>query len=179
MRLFIAIDLPQNIKDILKRLQDDLPDAKMSKTHDFHLTLKFLGSCDERIKEKIEKELEQIKFQQFEAEIGDIGVFGSEHYPRAVWVSLNAPEWLKEIVDDIENKMQRLGFKKEGRFVPHITLCRVKSVNDPKLFNDGLKKIAAPPEKFKVSGFFLFSSELSSKGAIHTKLKFFPAKAPV
>lgn len=173
MRLFIAIDLPNSVKDYLRTVQANLPAGKMSKTHDFHLTLKFLGSCEENRRKRIEKNLRGIPFQPFEAALAEIGTFGGK-IPRVIWVGMNVPEWLAESVREIENRMAKLGFEKEYRFAPHITLARVKFVEDPKAFADALKKIKIEPLKFPVKHFYLFESELSSKGATHIKLAEFP-----
>ena len=79
MRLFIAIDLPENVKEYLRKLQASLPSANMSRARDFHLTLKFLGECGEALRGKVEEELKQIHFQPFEAELGEIGAFGGKN----------------------------------------------------------------------------------------------------
>ena len=93
MRLFIAIDLPADIKEYVKSLQQTLPDGGLSKTRDFHLTLKFLGECDEKKQTRIESALEKIPFAPFEARLGGIGSFGGAS-PRVLWISLDAPESL-------------------------------------------------------------------------------------
>jgi 2'-5' RNA ligase len=173
MRLFIAIDLPESVKDYLRTVQANLPAGKMSKTHDFHLTLKFLGSCEENRRKRVEESLRDIPFQPFEAALTEIGVFGGNK-PRVVWVGINVPEWLAESVREIENRMAKLGFKKEYGFMPHVTLARVKFVEDFKVFLDALKKIKIEPHQFSVKHFYLFESKLSPKGAVHQKLAEFP-----
>ncbi len=51
MRTFIAIELPQGIKDSLSRLQEELKasgaDVKWVEPNNIHLTLKFLGEIDD------------------------------------------------------------------------------------------------------------------------------------
>lgn len=191
MRLFIAIDLPSAVKDYLRTMQARLPQARpsrskakqltrlkgatfqMSKTRDFHLTLKFLGSCEEKRRQKIEENLRGIPFQPFEAALIEIGTFGGDK-PRVIWVGMKVPPWLAESVREIENRMAKLGFEKEYRFAPHITLARVKFVEDPQAFAAALKKIKIEPHAFSVQHFYLFESRLSPKGAVHTKLAGFP-----
>lgn len=178
MRLFVAIDLPDNVKEILRGIQKILPDAKMTAVRDFHLTLKFLGECDGVMRKKVEEELKHVKFQSFNVALGNIGIFGGERNPRVVWVKVEAPLLLKETADEIEDRMVRLGFEKENRFMPHLTLSRMKFVRDPWKFAEELKRITAPEEKFAVSEFCLFKSRLSSAGALYTKLKTFPSVFP-
>ncbi|MBI4994426.1 RNA 2',3'-cyclic phosphodiesterase [Candidatus Peregrinibacteria bacterium] len=197
MRLFIAIDLPGNIKEYLKKIQSLLPDAKMSNrlcpakrgkakqlmprqggatlTHDFHLTLKFLGSCDEKLRAKVENELKvaSASFKPFESQLTDIGTFGGR-IPRVIWVGISSPDWLKDFARGIENRVAKFGFEKENRFTPHITLARVKEITRPENFLKELGKIKLEPFKFKVRQFYLFESQLKPTGAIHVKLAVFP-----
>lgn len=174
MRLFIAIDLPEDIKEYLRKIQSFLPDAKMSRTHDFHVTLKFLGSCDSVKREKVEKELfkASASFKSFQSQLTNIGTFGGK-YPRVIWVGISAPDWLKDFARDIENRVAKFGFQKENRFTPHITLARIKEVSRLDKFSEELKKIPLEPLKFEVKNFYLFESKLSSKGAVHVRLREF------
>ncbi len=172
MRLFIAIDLPDNVKEHLRGLQAALPQAKMSRTHDFHLTLKFLGACDEHRRKKVEEQLQYISFQPFEAQMENIGTFGGK-IPRVLWVGLKVPPRLKETAYEIEDRMEKLGFEKERRFIPHVTLARIKFIENPARFLENLNKISVDPISFPVSRFHLFESRLSPKGALHVKLATF------
>lgn len=182
MRLFIAIDLPEKVKKALKKAQKALPQAKMSLAGGFHLTLKFLGECSEEIKAKVESELKKVKFEPFEAHVGEIGVFGAVR-PRVIWAGVKCPKSVFETVKEIEARMARLGFAVENRFVPHLTLARVKYIKNPKDFTGKLKEISiakicggADTMKFQVKEFFLFQSRLSSKGAVYAKLAKFAAQ---
>lgn len=172
MRLFIAINLPEKIKAYLRELQAILPKAKISLTHDFHLTLKFLGSCEEHRRKKIEEELTHVSMQPFEGRLENIGTFGGK-IPRIVWIGLKVPPQLEETVYEIEDRMEKLGFEKERRFVPHITLARIKFVENSARFLEDLKKISVDPISFPVSDFHLFESRLSPEGALHVKLATF------
>lgn len=170
MRLFIAIDLPESVKEHLRKVQSILPEAEMSKTRDFHLTLKFLGECDDATRAKIEKELEQVKFEPFEAQLTDVGFFGGR-IPRVVWIGMRTPERLAQTARDIENRVARFGFPKEYRFTPHITLARIRFIANPQKFLEDAQKIKVRPLKFSVSQFHLYSSRFSLKGAVHEKLR--------
>lgn len=177
MRLFIAIDLPDSVKEYLKRLQAVLPEAEMGKTRDFHLTLKFLGECEQNLIPNIENELNQVVFLPFTARLNKIGIFGGRRFPRVVWVGMEVSPRMKDTVADLENKMKKFGFEKENRFVPHITLAKIRTVADPESFLKNLGKIKIEPRDFPVSRFHLFSSRLSPNGAKHTILKSFPRRA--
>lgn len=169
MRLFIAIDLPPSIKGYLRKLQSllhRLDGTEMSFTRDFHVTLKFLGSCGPGRRKEIEKRLGELStaFKPFNAHLTQIGSFGGQH-PRIVWVGITSPSWLKNFARSIGN---------EDDFVPHITLARIKAAANPKEFLEDAGSISIEPMKFNVEDFCLFESRLSPKGAVHIKLNTFP-----
>lgn len=176
MRLFIAIDLPENVKKILRRVQELLVEsetAALTLSHDFHLTLKFLGECDEPKKDEVIAALSKIPFDRFDAELTHVGAFGRE-IPRVVWAGIAVPPSLARTVKQIEMAMRKLKFPHDHRFTPHITLARVKHIDQPEIFAQTLEMLPIPQMSFRVKNFFLFESRLSSAGAVHTKLQTFP-----
>lgn len=172
MRLFIAIDLPDDVKEYLRKLQTLLSEGKMSLTRDFHLTLKFLGSCDEGQRKKIKDQLREISFAPFEAELEHMGTFGGR-VPRVVWVGVKVAPSLSRTVHEIERRMETLGFLKEHPWTPHITLARIKFIPRPQEFLANLKAMEVQPLRFPVSEFHLFESQLLPEGAKHVKLATF------
>ena len=61
MRTFIAIDIPDSIKNEIIKIQNSLPEfiGKKTEKENLHLTLKFLGEIDEEKIELIKKELRE------------------------------------------------------------------------------------------------------------------------
>ena len=128
-----------------------------------HLTLKFLGNVDEKILIEVKRRLKEIKYKKFEAKISEIGVF-SPSYVKIVWVKLDNCYDLQRIIDE---KLEDI-FKKEERFMGHITIARVKYIKNKKYFLGELKKTEIPDGlKFKVKNFKLKKSELKPEGPIH------------
>ena len=97
MRTFIAIELPETIKEYLKEIQKELTGIKASFVKDFHLTLKFLGEVSEDKIEKIEEKLKEVNFEPFKVTLSNTGVFPSESYIRVVWVGLEPEDKIIEI----------------------------------------------------------------------------------
>lgn len=176
MRLFVAIDIPEEVKEYLKQLQTKIPDEKMRLTTDFHLTLKFLGSVDGDKKKEVERVLRTVPFKPFEAELTETGIFSFHGHPRVVWIGVKVPDWLFESQKIMEERLEKIGFEKEHRFSPHLTLARIKFVNNEKSFETAIKRINVETMKFPVKHFYLFQSHLSPKGAIYEKLTTFPGK---
>ena len=169
MRLFIAIDFGE-LRDCLIELQDNLPkeDVKLTLTKRYHLTLKFLGEVSETDAEKVIEILKKIKFEKFEINLDDIGVFPNENYIRVVWVGVNPKKQVIELQRNIEDSLKEFNFKKDFSFHPHITLARVKFVKDKPNFIDALKKLKINKDKIIITKEFkLIKSTLSPEGPIY------------
>ena len=161
MRCFISINIPKEVVQDIRKIQDKLPEfyGKKTELENLHLTLKFLGEIDEDKIKEVKKKLEEIKLEKFESEINLIGVF-SEKFIKIIWLHLSGCDKLQKIVDE---KLKDL-FEKERRFMSHLTIARVKAIKDKKKFLEELKKIEVPKIKFNVDKFYLMKSELTKKG---------------
>lgn len=164
MRIFISIDIPKEIKKEIVKIQNKLPEFKGKNTEfeNLHLTLKFLGEVDKEKLEKIKKNLKEIKFSGFEAEIDSMGVF-SEDFIKIIWLGIkNCDELQKEI----DKKLSGI-FEKEKRFMGHLTIARVKNIKDKKKFIAELCKLKIISMKFTVNDFNLKKSTLTEQGPVY------------
>ncbi len=160
-RTFIAIDIPENIKKEIVKIQKQIPsfNGKLTEYENLHLTLKFLGEIDEKVIEEIRKKLRELKFTKFNVQIDKLGFFRKEH-GAIVWLHLaNCDELQKEI----DKKLEGL-FESEKRFMSHLTIARVKSVNVKNNFFSEIEKIKFIPLNFEVNEFVLKESILDRKG---------------
>ena len=174
MRVFVAIDLPEEIKQKVSEIQKRLPgfNGKLTEQENLHLTLKFLGEVDDEKIIFIKDKLKEIKFGSFESEITNIGFFDnrkSSKYSKnfILWIHLTNCEKLQGIVDE---KLLEF-FGKEKRFMAHLTIARVKEVDDEKLFLQELKEIKFSKMKFRVKNFMLKQSILASKGPLYQTIE--------
>jgi len=167
MRVFIAIDLPENVKKEIKKIQDKLPEFKGKKTEEenLHLTLKFLGEVEEDKVKEVKRRLGEIKIKKFEAGLENLGVFNPS-FIKIVWLHLAGCERLQEEIDD---KLKGL-FKKEKRFMSHLTIARVKNVANKKEFLEKLREIKIPGIRFLVDNFKLKKSTLTAEKPIYEDL---------
>ena len=172
MRLFIAVCLNNEIIEELKRLQGQLRFAKLKPVKDFHLTLKFLGEVDESKINKINEKLEQVKYSCFKSSISEMGVFPKPDYARVVWIGVQKSDFIKlqALVDD---KLTELGFNSDKRFHPHLTLARVKFVQDKVGFAKLITETKVNKLEFEVNDFRLIQSTLTSQGPIYKELTVF------
>ena len=172
-RCFVSIDIPEELKRDIEKIQNLLPDFQGRKTEpkNLHLTLKFLGEIDEKKVEEVKQKLGEINFNKFESEIDSIGVF-SEKFVRIVWLHLTNCGGLQKKVDGILSAE----FKSEYRFMSHLTIARVKSLQDKKNFLEKLNKIKSDKMKFGVDSFRLKKSILTKKGPIYKTIEEYKLK---
>ena len=183
MRTFIAIPLPQEIKDSLARLQEQLKssgtDVKWVEPDNIHLTLKFLGERDDKKIEKIEQAIQDTAKDktEFIAHISSVGAFPKISSPRVIWVGIDQGDSeTKLIAGELEEKIAKIGIPKEEReFSSHITIGRTRSSKNleklVKILNDCAKELDELKLKFNVKKIVLYKSTLTPRGPVYEALK--------
>jgi len=176
MRLFIAIDIPNDIRNALSEIQRELrpltTTARWVAPESIHITLRFLGEVPEKRVEDIDTALTGLTWKPFTITVRGLGFFPGMRSPRVLWAGMEAPT-MQGLAEQLDTRMERLGFDKEKRaFRPHITLARAKNTR----IESALVSGAAPYEEhvfgsFTVDRMFLFKSTLKSTGAVYEKLK--------
>ena len=181
MRLFVAVDIDENLRAVIAGLQRDLQNRinltagrlKWVNPNLMHLTLKFLGEVEEdkvpRICEIVAATAQSHK--SFSFEIPTPGCFGRP--VKVIW--LGAAEEnrnLLQLHQDIENALDNEGWPKENRvFSPHLTLARVKDITRDRNLKDMIRNY--PPINsavVKVDSVRVYKSVLTPAGAIYTVL---------
>ena len=168
-RLFVAIDLPPEIKKELGKICFGLPGAKWVPADQLHLTLRFIGEVDGGLSKDIREMLSTVTMAPFTIRLKGVGHFPPRKRPRVLWVGIEANDLLLRLRGRIESILVRGGLEHEGRkYSPHITIARLQDTSPVKAGNflaaNGL--FATTP--FPVQDFLLYSSKLTPKGAIHT-----------
>lgn len=181
-RLFIAIEIPDKIKQKIAELQAELKEkvqAKWVRPENIHLTLIFLGDVLEEKIEEIKKCLAVIEFPQFLFISKGIGGFPQESQAYNIWFGLEDSDKLEKLQGLIVQKLEKQGFLiKERKFTPHLTIARLKQKTDLRaIIKNYQEKIWG---EVLVQEVFLFQSELFPEGPKHklcfkTELK--PAKS--
>jgi 2'-5' RNA ligase len=126
MRLFVAIDLPEDFKQQIAVLQSGIPDAHWAKPDNAHITLNFLGEVNQADIMDVGLALGRIQAPNFEISLDSVGVFGNAKRPRILWAGVRATADLQFLQQKTTAALNRFGFKLEDRrFRPHVTLARV------------------------------------------------------
>ena len=131
MRVFIAIDLPNEIRKQLKELQREFrpltTSARWVVPESIHITLKFIGEVHEKRIEQIDGALASLTWKPFTISVHGVGFFPGSRSPRVFWAGMDAPT-MQGLTEELDARMERLGFDKEKRaYRPHITLARAKT----------------------------------------------------
>jgi len=182
MRTFIAIELSDELKASLARVQSHLKcsdaDVKWVEKENIHLTLKFLGEITEDKAANIKTIMDKIgsSSKPFKISLKDIGAFPNTESPRIIWVGLNkGAEESAEITKRLEEELSKIGFEFETRpFAAHLTIGRVRSLKNKEALKEKIcsssASIFSTNNSQWIISLTLFQSTLTSKGSIYTKL---------
>ena len=174
MRCFVAIEMPVAVIKEVARVQETLGNwkftGKMTELENLHLTLKFLGEIDKEKMKKVKEELQRIEFKEFEAKLIGIGTFSNFGNPRIAWIKIGGKE-VFELQKKIDEAMEKIGFKKEERFMSHMTIARIKYVKDKKGFLEHVSKIGIRGIEWDVDKFCLKKSVLEQRGPTYSDLE--------
>src|SRR5215471_3191975 len=130
MRLFLAVDLPDQVRHELSAVQNALKpltdSARWVQADSIHITLKFLGEVPEKVVDDIDTALAGLSWNPFTVTVHGVGFFPGNRSPRVFWAGMEAPT-MQDLAEELDSRMERVGFDKEKRaFRPHITLARAR-----------------------------------------------------
>lgn len=171
LRLFVALLLPETVRDRLCGLTGGVPGARWTHPDDLHLTLRFIGETDEGTAVDLDAALSQVEIRPFALTLTGVGIFGGERKPRTLWAGVTAGPELSILQGRTEAAAQRAGLPAETRkFTPHVTLARLNSggerlgrfLVDHSLFRAG---------PFPVTGFSLMESRPGGVGPVYRELR--------
>lgn len=171
MRLFIAINLPKEVKDYLFDLEEEFRDFgkfNFVAKKNLHLTLKFLGNINENQLKEIKERLKKIKSKSFEVSLNKLGIYPNEEFIRILWIDLNPKDKILELANNIDYEL--IQFPNDHPFSDHITIARVKFMKDKEKFIKKLK-LKVKQLSFKANSFELMKSDLSKDGSQYTVLE--------
>lgn len=139
LRTFVAVELPSSVTakaaKLIERLRATGVEANWVKREDMHLTLKFLGDVLDTETPDVCRVVQAAAatVEPFEVVFRGAGAFPDAQRPRTLWIGVTTgEEELVELQSAIEEGLHaKLGYPKERRrFVPHLTLGRVKHMPD-------------------------------------------------
>ena len=192
MRLFVALDIDDNIRSRIVRFLDGVrefaPDARWVRPESLHVTLKFIGEKSEDDVETIRRALATIVADTFELNFHGYGFFPGARSPRVFWVGSEGGLKLASLAATVDEVLAQLSIpKEEHAFNAHLTLARgggclgsprkQKGDRPNRDIQHLQEKLAALPAPefgtMTAREFFLYQSQLSPVGSKYTKLAAF------
>ena len=175
-RLFIG-SLIQN-EEILKSYPGIMDNfyhvvkGKWTEQENLHINYKFLGYVPAEKIDEIKESLSGIlKEHNSPLKFHGVGCFPNFAIPRVLFMHVYSPDRsILSAAAEIESKMEALGFPREKRrFKPHLTLCRIKSINTgfEDVVNDYEKVEFTTVPSYSIN---LIESKLTQNGPIYTVL---------
>ena len=170
IRLFAAIDMPENIRGDISEIYEAIPGARWTPENQLHLTLRFIGDVNEDTAQIIDNSLKTVKFAPFTMQLQSVGFFPPRKEPRVLWCGIAKNENLMRLQKHVERAVTTARLPHADRkFSPHITVARLNGSPPQKLAGFMATNSLFKTEPFWVSKFILYSSVLKREGALHIK----------
>jgi 2'-5' RNA ligase len=193
MRLFIALDIDDGIRERLQRFVEGVSgfasEARWVRPESMHVTLKFIGEKPVESVEEIKRAVSAVKGEPFEVGFRGFGFFPTAQSARVFWVGITAGPQLGNLATAIDEATAALGIAKEDHaYSPHLTLARggrgrsgapgkEKDDGPDRSFQKLREKLAAMPAPefgtMTAREFFLYKSQVMRGGARYTRIERF------
>jgi len=130
LRVYIAIDFEDNIKNYFDKITSDIKkhclEGSFTEKNNFHLTIRFIGEADDlqitKIKEVIERTVLQIS--PFELLVNNLGIFKRKK-TNILWIGVEEHGVLSELHEELSILLKEFKIPFYDKlFMPHITLGR-------------------------------------------------------
>jgi len=179
-RLFVGIPITQELcpkffswsRNLIHEAKEAGWNVRWSKPENYLITISFLGDSPDHDVEKISQTLKSTNLQPFWIQIQNMGIFLNGKHSNVLWAGIESKE-ISQFQSNIHELMKKIGYTKEARpFKPHITLGRMKQVDDS---IDELS-ISTVLDQFRVTKFCLFESFFSQLKVEYKILETFDCK---
>jgi RNA 2',3'-cyclic 3'-phosphodiesterase len=189
MRVFVALDLNTAIRErihkFVEQIRTTAPDARWISGESLHVTLKFIGEQPDDVIAQIETSLRSIQAEPFQVSFTGTGFFPTPRAARVFWIGIQAGDALTRLAKAVDESLSRIDIPKEDRaFSPHLTLARTRGGSGAprRRQDDKSNRQFAKLEEFlgthpapdfgtmTAHEFFLYRSQVSSKGSQYTKI---------
>ena len=169
-RIFIAINLSQEVRNKLFRHQSNLPilPVRWTEKENLHITLSFLGKIKDELIPEIINSVEEVCLEHspFFLEFNKICYGPTEENPRMIWATGKKSREIGELKNDLERNLssapgQQNSVFKSG-FSPHVTLGRIRR-NDFKEMEERPRINKNISVRSEVTSVDVIESQLGSK----------------
>ena len=179
MRLFIGVELPDDVKARAARIAESLREtlegrvtARWIPPENLHITLWFIGEvADDRASAIASAVALPFSTRSFDLDLRGAGAFPPHGTPRVFWIGIGqGQESMQTLYAELARRLQPLGFEPERRaYSAHLTIARVKDCPD-RLVRNLLRDADADAGRCRIDAVTIFRSRLSPKGANYEPL---------
>ncbi len=189
MRLFTAIDIPEEVRERLRVLLErwkPLARIHWSPVEKLHITTKFIGEWPEPRLEDLKQALHAIaRGGAFDISVRGLGWFPlapansrNRRRPRVLWAGVEGGDQLLNLARATEHAVAALGVPVEApgvsvedrSYSPHLTLARIREAVPLAALRSAVAGAGADFGTFRATEFFLYLSA----GGQYTRLAAFP-----
>jgi len=174
VRLFIAVDLPERVKERLDALiepyRPGVPEARWTRPEGWHVTVKFLGATWPRLVGEVPAVVDEAarSVAAWRSGLTRVGAFPSPRRARVVWVGLADEDGRLAAVAGALDEGLRADFVPEKRaLTPHLTLARLRTPANLAETAPELLAADVTSEPFDLRELVVYRSHLSPKGATY------------
>jgi len=169
MRLFVALELPPAMRDILLAAMGGVAGARWQRDDQLHLTLRFIGEVDRHGAADIAAALAAVRMAPLELQLARIGSFVHRGRVDSIWAGVTPEDDVAALAKHINEAVARVGIAAESRaFVPHVTLARLGRHAGNAA---AILETIFPATVFEFNHFALWESRLGSDGAEYAVLE--------
>ncbi len=179
MRLFVAAEVPAELRQRLVELQERLREVPLALRPvvptGIHLTLRFIGEVGQESLESLRAALAapaDASLPRFTLRASGLGVFPERGVPRVIWVALEGDrDAATRLAAAVEAAVVGCGLTPEARpFRPHLTVARVRGTKRGDWRGDLARLAEVRLGEFAVDRYHLYESQLGPGGAAYRKL---------
>ncbi|MCG8431867.1 MAG: RNA 2',3'-cyclic phosphodiesterase [Candidatus Omnitrophica bacterium] len=182
MRCFVAVALPQPVRDILRDIQADLKssgaDVRWVGSGHVHLTLKFMGDLNPKKLPLVRQIIHECAgaHTAFSASLHSLGTFPPSGAPRVIWMGIDEGKTrVVSLAEDLQKRIAvKAGIPQEKRhFLPHITIGRIRSMRGLSELSEKIQQNAEKNRKevFTVDTLLFMKSTLTPQGPVYETLQ--------
>jgi 2'-5' RNA ligase len=186
MRLFVAIDVPEDVRaslaGVVAKLRPTCRSVRWVRIEGIHVTLKFIGEIAPEKVGNIRAALSAVAERPpIPIVFRGLGYFPNERRPRVLWAGVEAGPELARLASEVDTALHPLGVAREDReYSPHLTLARFKEPRGLEALRTAIAK--AGPLEFGATTareFHLYQSVLKPGGAEYTRVATFSFSEPI
>jgi RNA 2',3'-cyclic 3'-phosphodiesterase len=180
-RIFVAVkvDPDRILLDMISSLKSGLikESIKWTNLDNIHITLVFLGDTEDKMIDPISTKLGNncSASGKFRLTIRGLGLFRNLKDPRIIWTGIDPSSDLINLNKSIITGIKEAGIKVEERpFNPHLTLGRIKHLDDREVLDHFLEKYYNTEiQEVQVNEVILYESILKPTGPVYIPIRIY------